>query len=308
MCMKHCARIGVLIAAIIAIHAVTPARAQVIIGRGGGGVSISVPGLGGVRLGVPYGLSRRVLVAPYGVGPGYPYPGYPYYNGYSYSSGPVPRFAARPIGSIDGNFMQPLPTAGELRAMDDSSLLNALAALTARLDFDLNRFDTGDTWQRYLRLPEDALPPPTDDQRVVLGMNSIVDTLTRFDRTVAKPEYVQISGLPSFAAVHAALAEVVQRFGADGNQSIEVAQTPVASDVPQTSVTLTPPIPRPDSPLATPDVPASGTESVEMRNLRAAEARPSDSQPAAAEELPAPPPSLVAPQNSVDEERSIIAD
>ena len=145
--------------------------------------------------------------------------------------------------------------------MDDSSLLNAVANLTAQLDADLERFDTGDTWQRYLRLPDNALPAPDDRQQVVLGMGSLVETLKRFDRTVANPKYVQISGLPSFAAAHAAIEETVRRYGTGGIDR--------SGDAHSTSAAV-PAKPQPDSPLAIPDGPVSIRQADVGQNLREA--------------------------------------
>ena len=282
------------------------ADAQVIIGRGGG-VGISIPGVGGVRVGAPgvyvrpYGLSRRVIVGPYGVPPGY---------GADYGS----RFASPPQAPPLSPGREPalmLPTAGELRAMGDDELLNAVVGLTAQLDADLNRFDTGDTWQRYLRLPDDALPPPTADGRVELGVNSLRDTLLRFERTVAKPEFVQISGLPSFAATQAALAEVVRRYGEQSNAP--------ATSAPAVARRIPPPVPTP---------PATSSNEGRRRGILlrnryagrrgteaatdAADAPPAAQQPAGkAEELPVPPPALAAPKNDASAgngERSILAD
>jgi hypothetical protein len=278
------------------------ADAQVIIGRGGG-VGISIPGVGGVRVGAPgvyvrpYGLSRRVIVGPYGVPPAY---GVPYG-----SPSQAPTFSPGRDSALT------LPTAGELRAMGDDELLNAVVGLTAQLDADLNRFDTGDTWQRYLRLPDDALPPPTADGRVELGVNSLRDTLLRFERTVARREFVQISGLPSFAATQAALAEVVRRYG-------EQPAAP-ATSAPAVARRIPPPIPTP---------PATSSNEGRRRGILlrnryagrrgaeaatdAADAPPAAQQPAGkAEELPVPPPALAAPKNDANngnDERSILAD
>ena len=83
----------------------------------------------------------------------------------------------------------------------------------AKLDADVARFNTGATWQRYLRLPDDAFPPPTSDGRVMLGFGSITATLARFDSVAANPQYAMISRLPSFVAAQQALREVVARFG-----------------------------------------------------------------------------------------------
>jgi hypothetical protein len=295
--------------AALAASTATSADAQVIIGRGGG-IGISIPGVGGVRLGAPgvyvrpYGM-RRVIVGPYGVAPSY---GDPY--GAEYPS----RFNSRPSAPLSSPGRGPtlmLPTEGELRAMGDDELLNALVGLTAQLDADLNRFDTGDTWQRYLRLPDDALPPPTADGRVELGVNSLRDTLIRFERTVAKPEFVQISGLPSFAATQAALAEAVRRYG-------EQPEAPAAS-TPAVARRIPPPVPAP--PAATSN--EGRRRGILLRNLHArrgadaavdeADAPPAQQPapqqpPAGAEELPVPPPALAAPKNDGNAERSILAD
>ena len=299
------------------------AQGQVIVGRGGGGVSISVPGLGGIRLGAPL-RTRGAIVAPYGVPYGYGY-GYgnidyvPRYSG-------VTRYAARPLGGAGYagyQSLQSLPTAGELRAMDDSALLNAVVGLAAQLDVDLERFDTGSTWQNYLRLPEDALPPANDDGRVALGVASLEETLKRFELTEANPRYVQISGLPSFASMHAALAELVGRLSTAPSTEFEAPATAAAEQG------VTPPAE--PTPPALSNITSSSRgyqpQSIEMRNLHATPAADAtksgagadgadSAEPAAAststsgastEELPAPPPSLVAPQNDNGDEQSILS-
>jgi hypothetical protein len=296
--------VSVAVAALAASTA-TSADAQVIIGRGGG-IGISIPGVGGVRLGAPgvyvrpYGMSRRVIVGPYGVPPSY---GDPY--GAGYSSRDDSRSAA-PLSSPGRGLALMLPTEGELRAMGDDQLLNALVGLTAQLDADLNRFDTGDTWQRYLRLPDDVLPPPTADGRVDLGVNSLRDTLIRFERTVARPEFVQISGLPSFAATQAALAEVVRRYGAQ-------PEAPAAT-APAVARRIPPPVPVPPETSSN----EGRRRGILLRNLHArrgadaavdeADAPPAQQPAAGAEELPVPPPALAAPKNDGNAERSILAD
>jgi hypothetical protein len=293
------------VAAISAPLISSNADAQIVIGRGFGGISVNVPGVGGIRLGAPL-RTRGVIIAPYGVAP----------YGYNYGAldnrgyyGPTTRYAARPIGSNRYGSLQSLPTAVDLQAMDDSQLLNAIVGLTAQLDADLDRFDTADTWRRYLSLPEDALPPANDDGRVMLGRDSLREALKRFNLTAANSRYVQISGLPSYIAAHAALEELVRRFGDDTSEAVAEAPKKV-----------TPP------PVPTPPWPSPGEDdeyqpqSIEMRNLHAAPARteskdrPVDAQPAstsrpAAEELPAPTPSpsLVPPRNGTKSERSILA-
>jgi hypothetical protein len=310
MVLKACSNLLITAVALWATSQSDFARAQVIVGRGGGGLSIGIPGLGGVRVGPA--LRRGVVLAPSGV----PY-GYPYGAPYAYGYGPVPRYAARPVtqdtytaNAYAANAyetVRSLPTAGDLRVMSDSELLNATTSLAAQLQEDLNRFDTGDTWQHYLGLPPDALPPATEDGQVFIGRESLIDTLARFDRTVANGRYVQISSLPSYAAMHAALAELVRRYGAE-------------TEAPTVQSGVVPPaVPRPPqaSVVTTQPGPAGEYEpqSIEMRNLHAAPQRaPANTSEAgsvptgeASEELPSPPPSLVAPSNESTGERSVLS-
>jgi hypothetical protein len=200
--------------------------------------------------------------------------------------------------------------------MDDSSLLNAIVTLRAQLDAELNRYDTAATWQNYLGLPEDALPPASDG-RVVLGIASLTETLKRFDLTAANPNYVQISGLPSFVSMRAALAELVGRIGTASDATTDAVVT-----APATSRVVPPAVPTPPQ-LSTITVTPGGSyepQSIEMRNLHAApassrttvEADAVEDEPAAttgesAEELPIPPPSLVPPQNNSATEHSVLS-
>ena len=298
---------GVLAASLVGTTlSASSADAQIIVGRGGGGVSISVPGLGGVRLGAPI-RARGGIVAPYGNPYGYGYDGYGYGAiDYAPRYGGVTRYAARPVS-------QALPTAGELGAMNDSDLLNAVVGLRAQLDADLQRFDTGSTWQNYLGLPEDALPPAGNDGRVTLGVASLSETLKRFELTEANPRFVQISGLPSFAAMQAALDELVSRIG-----SAPAGAAAPAAVAASTGATP-PPVP---TPPALSNITASSRgyqpQSIEMRNLHARPASGSGEADAAvaaetkpattgvSEELPTPPPSLVGPQNEASDEHSIL--
>lgn len=299
--------------AITSFAAVTAATAEAqIILRRGPGISVNVPGVGGIRLGAPgiyartYGLSRRAYIAPVGpsYGPGYANPNYPAASGRA--AGFAPR-ALPPSASARDSASMAFPSGGELRTMSDNELLNAVLALFAQFDADLNRFDTGDTWQRYLLLPEDSLPPPGDDGRVELGVDSLIATLKRFDRTVANPEFTQISGLPSFTASHAALAEVVRRFGRQATESY--APDRVANR------RIPPAIPTPPSSALLED---SAPRSIAARNRHGTAQGPDvrdaernspriETRPSNAEELPSPSPSLAAPTNG-DAERSILAD
>lgn len=287
-----------LVYALVAITGAATAatsEAQVIVGRGGS-VSVYVPGVGGVRLGAPrlygrpYGVARGVIVDPLNAG--------------RLTGPPLSRFDAVPESG--GGRSVALPTPDELHAMSDSQLLNATIALTAQLDADLLRFDTGDTWQRYLRLPASALQAPSGE-RVAVDRDSLREYLKRFERTGANPRYVQIASVPSFQATHAALAELVARIsrGAPGPPD----------EVPTATRRTPPPVPSPPPPV----VPAPPQRrGIVNRNAHAAPRRiaspaarsvPAAVDPArSAEVLPAPRPSTASsPSSATSGEHSILA-
>jgi hypothetical protein len=168
-------------------------------------------------------------------------------------------------------------SATQIAALDDGALLNELLRVAARLDVDVSRFSTGALWQTYLRLPDDALPPPTEDGRVELGLTSIVATLERLHSVAGDPAYSMISNLPSFAAMQAALDEVALR----------------ASRV-RSGGTV---------PIANKMAPAISEPFVSSVKQTAGTADPSRTQrDLDEEELPAPAPILAAPENSAYEE------
>ncbi len=237
--------LGLLAAAVLC--GVDAAQAQLVrVGRGAG-VVVRAPYVGTIRVGVgpivpgiigvpgrPILPRRRFAAVP-------PVP--------TVVVGPAPRYLpgvtratidafppAAPQG-VDRSF----PTAEQLAAFDDGSLLNAVLDIMAQLDADVGQFDTGATWQRYFRLPDDALPPPSRDGHVVLGFNSIKSTLDRLDSVAANPEYPMISGLPSFAAAQLALAEVVNRFGAAAGQGGVADARTGAEELPAPTPTLAAP-------------------------------------------------------------------
>jgi hypothetical protein len=229
-----------LLAAVVALMVLTarPSHAQIVRPLGGGGIVVQAPyaprivlQAPGVIPGRPYLLPRRRALAglAYGVAPVTALPPAPT---------AVPRTTAM-APAATASSLQPLPSVGELQTMDDSALLNALVEATRQLDADVGRFDTGRQWQAYLRLPENALPPPTDN-RVVLGFASLESALARFDAISANSQFAKIWSLPSFAASRAALGEVVRRFGprrdasatlaaADPSQEIEELPAPGAA-------------------------------------------------------------------------------
>lgn len=112
------------------------------------------------------------------------------------------------------------PTAAEIATFDDTQLLNALHAASQDLHEDLEQFTSSDSWQLYLKLPDDALPPAVDGE-VQLGMRSLEKTLQRFESVSLNEKYAQISSLASFTMMHAALRETVERFNRPPAPAIE---------------------------------------------------------------------------------------
>lgn len=170
----------------------TPVVAQrVWVGGGGGGVRVRAPF---VRVDVdPYGgVSVRAPFTAVDVPPrGYYEPVY----------GP-------PIYT-ESRAMEPqFPNAADLAAMSDEQIQQALPAIAQNLHDRLGRFDTGDTWQRYLRLGEEATDPSAPlDARTA----AIATLLERFRKIAADPRYSMIARLPAFTAMEAALNEALSR-------------------------------------------------------------------------------------------------
>lgn len=186
----------------LAAISAAPAEAQIVIGgRGrllaipGPGISIRIgPGIGlggyrGLPYAAPYLAPRGRIVAGGAYGP-----------------------PARPPAPPTEPAVLSMPTEADLAALTDSDLLNAVLQLSGQLDADLNRFTSAASWQRYFRLPDDALPPPQNG-RVTLGARSLAATQAKFDSVAANPNFAQIFSLPSFAATRMALTETNRRFG-----------------------------------------------------------------------------------------------
>jgi hypothetical protein len=140
------------------------------------------------------------------------------------------------------------PAPGDLATMSDEQLNEAMRGLAQSLHDRLNRFDTGDTWQRYLRLPSEAVDKSiAPDERIA----AIADALERFQKIAADPQYSMIARLPQFVAMQAALNEAMSR-----PQEGSPATTPPVEDLP-----LPPQQPqqpravRPQQPLPPPEQP-----------------------------------------------------
>lgn len=156
---------------------------------GGGGVRVRAPF---VRVDVgPYGgVSVRAPFAAVDVPP----------DGY-YEPGP-------PV-IVERRYAEPTyATAADFAAMDEEQLNRALQGISQSLHDRLNRFDTGQTWQRYLRLPESAVDAslPATERTAALAT-----LLERFRKVTANPQYSMIARLPAFIAMEAALNEAVSR-------------------------------------------------------------------------------------------------
>jgi len=168
----------------------TPCAAQRV-WVGGGGVRVRAPF---VRVDVgPYGgVSVRAPFAAVDVPP----------DGY-YGLGYGP-----PV-IVERRYTEPTyATAADFAVMDTDQLHLALRGISQSLHDRLSRFDTGETWQRYLRLPEAAV-----DQSLPAGERtaSLATLLDRFHRIAADPQYSMIARLPAFVAMEAALNEAVSR-------------------------------------------------------------------------------------------------
>jgi hypothetical protein len=102
-----------------------------------------------------------------------------------------------------------MPPAQAIASLSDERLLNLLITVGRRLRIDLSRFDTGERWQRYLRVPVETIGDPSrsaDERRDVL-----TTTIERFGNVAADPQYAMIASLPSFKASQAILAELATR-------------------------------------------------------------------------------------------------
>jgi hypothetical protein len=122
---------------------------------------------------------------------------------------PPDEYYGPPPGYIERRVVEPrFPTAADLAAMNDEQLRQALRAIAQSLHNRLSRFDTGHTWQRYLRLPEEVVAETTPaDARTA----AIATLLERFGKVAGEPQYSMIARLPAFVAMEAALNEALSR-------------------------------------------------------------------------------------------------
>ena len=120
---------------------------------------------------------------------------------------------AQPPEVIEHRLLQPpLPSAQEPAVMDDEALWQFLSSTANRLHERLGRFNTGASWQKYLRLTDEVLMGSSlnpHERRVAL-----TELLSRFHYVATEPRYERIANLPAFIAMRAALTEVVSRLEA----------------------------------------------------------------------------------------------
>ncbi|QDS97639.1 polyadenylate binding domain-containing protein [Adhaeretor mobilis] len=180
------------------------------------------------------------------------------------------------------------PTPAEIATYENAALLNTLQAASVNLMEELEEFSTGEGWQQYLQLSDDALPPAVDGN-VQLGMRALQTTLTRMDSVARDQHYVKISSLPSFLVMHAALSETVERFAARSPQPAvpELAEPQLAAE--ESQVVPTRPTPQPA--LQTSGAPAGSILGTPANELAPTEAA---SKPVVSEEIPAPAPNPAA--------------
>lgn len=121
---------------------------------------------------------------------------------------PNRRYRYYPEGVVAGrpNIQPVMPTAQEMAAMDDEALFRLLHFNASQLQRELDRFNTGSEWQRYLHV--------SDGQREELG-----DDLLRFRKIASNAEYGMISSLPAFRATEAVLTELASRANRPPNAS-----------------------------------------------------------------------------------------
>ena len=156
----------------------------------------------------------------------------------------------QPPGVIERRVVQPsFPGVQELQAMGDETLRQSLRSTADRLYERLNRFDSGVSWQRYLRLPDEVLTDSLSDsdQR----RNALTKLLGRFHYVATEPKYERIADLPAFIAMQAALTEMVSRLDASsaaGGLPDEELPTPDPNRSSRSRSFLKP-APRPDAQL-----------------------------------------------------------
>ena len=146
-----------------------------------------------------------------------------------------------------------LPTAEEMAEMELIALVSTLRDMSRLFQDSLvMRFEDPEGWQRYLAIPDDALGSPGMDE-VALRMDVLERQLERYRKVAEGEKFAKIGTMPSFAATHAALELVVERFENAGPALVEPVEDDWQSDpgpvtAPQNQESLpVPPRPEPRS-------------------------------------------------------------
>ena len=100
-------------------------------------------------------------------------------------------------------------TPDDFASLSEVDLWRAVRESSGRFMERMNGFDTGATWQRFLRLPDEL----QTDSYAGDAAQSVATSrlLQRFDEIAADARYQKISSLPEFAAVRSALVELIKR-------------------------------------------------------------------------------------------------
>jgi hypothetical protein len=102
-----------------------------------------------------------------------------------------------------------VPSAEDLAAMDRERLAQTLRNAFDNLSDRLGRFDTGATWQRYLRLPDELM---TDTYSADAAQREAAENLlARFNEIATDGRYRKIADLPEFVVMQSVLAELAKR-------------------------------------------------------------------------------------------------
>ena len=190
--MCSCRRISmvVMMGTMFSALAVNPADAQIVRVYRGGGIHIRAPF---VRIDIPPVLPRTRL---------------------------------RPLA--------PAGTAGAGRGraltadQSTASLEVALRRTALALQEELRRFQTADSWQRYLRLPPVYRSPGWSTRRDVATMKQLQSLARLFEEVAANSYYAMIAELPAFVATRDVLKAIIT---SRGEQSTPINR-PAAEEIP----------------------------------------------------------------------------
>lgn len=251
----------VVLAGALAVSLSGTAEAQIVRRFAGGGVQVNAPFVR-VNVGPGGGTSVRAPFTSVAT------PGRPFLGrrrrllGQSAYGGPQRRVAPRTLNTSAQPAPQPdiadvdaltYPTADELASMDDSTLVETLRKMMARLHYRLSLLNTGEGWQTYLVLSREILGSPGSGTEIP-HPGAIARVLPRYRSTQDNPEFVKIATFPSFVAAFDALLEVDRRFPSTGlsTQELPSSRSEMADPIPDTPPKVETPFDAPSEVLPTP--------------------------------------------------------